>query len=141
MSLTSDALQDTRALLKGCPTAKYLLVNQRGMTTADLQQSTTESSVLPSLSRAAEDSRIKGKFIVTEVIGQIKDMQTLGDTGLPDFIKNECTSEGKEHDVDILDLASLPSEGQEDALARNGMKSLAGTRKDAKLTVDRCSPP
>lgn len=58
--------------------------------------------------------------MVSEVIGQIKDMYAIEDTGLPDFIKHACTEREKKYNVDILDLASLPSEDQEDALARNG---------------------
>jgi hypothetical protein len=90
------------------------------------------------LSSAAADARVKGKLVVPEVIGQIKDMRTIEDTGLPDFIKSECTSREKKFDIDILDLASLPSEDQEAALARNSMELPANVflKPDADALAD-----
>lgn len=144
ISLASDALQDTKTLLKGCPTNNYLLVNQRGMTTADFRRTTTDTSVLPSLSRAAEDTRVKGRFLVTEVVGEMDDMGSLENTGLPGYIRTECASQNKQYDVDILDLASLPSEHLDDALAHNDaliLNRIASATADSSYTILFLSTP
>ena len=121
--MASDALRNTRNVLKDCPTQNYLFVNQRGMTTADFRRVSTNSITMTPLSHIAEDSRIQGKFLVSEVIGQMKDVSRIEDTGLVDFVSGVCGRIGKKHEVDILDLASLSADDQESALTRNGIQT------------------
>lgn len=116
-----EVLQNTRLLLNSCPTEKYFLVNQRGMTTADLRRTTFDTSALPSLTRIANDVRTRGKYVISEVVGSIQDMDEVGDTGLVEFIRDACALQGKDVEVDSLDLSSLPRDSWASALAQNGM--------------------
>lgn len=103
-------LDYTSSFLKTCPTDRYLIVNQPGVTAADLRG--PKGCSLPSLCRAVDDSRNKGKFVVPEVVG---DMST---GGLSNAIKSACG--GKDVTVEELDLNSLASDDGAGALSENG---------------------
>ena len=69
---------------------------------------------MPNLQQAITDSRIKGKHIVSEVIGDVSD------DGLFAYIDAACNRMGKEVTVLGERLASLPAEDRALALAENG---------------------
>ena len=56
------------------------------------------------LSRAIEDSRVQGKFIVSEVVGETTK------AGLADYINKACAQKNKKVAVDELSLAPLTSD-------------------------------
>lgn len=84
------------------------------MTAADLRE--PKSCGLPSLCRAVDDSRNKGKFIVPEVIGDATSI------GISDTIKKACGA--KVVTVEELDLTSLPSDDRTGALSENSESHL-----------------
>ena len=69
---------------------------------------------MPSLCRAAESSSINGKYIISEVVGDLKDNK------LASYIKDSCLSAGKEVTVDEVSLSSLSRDDRAGALADNG---------------------
>ncbi|CAM1508501.1 Fc.00g053490.m01.CDS01 [Cosmosporella sp. VM-42] len=99
---SSQALKYTKEVLSSCPTDRYLLVSQPGLNAADVEGS--DSSSMPHLSRAVEDSHIKGKFIVSEVFGETTK------AGLADYINKACAQKNKKVAVDELSLAPLTSD-------------------------------
>lgn len=74
---------------------------------------------MPSLCHATDDERVQGKFVVPEVVGNIKN--GVVDTGLPKYLAGACASKGKDVVIDLLDLASPPSDDYASALAQNGI--------------------
>lgn len=69
---------------------------------------------MPSLCRAAEDSQLKAKYIVPEVVGDV----TL--EGLEEYIADACESKSTDATVGKLDLTSPASDGRAAALSDNG---------------------
>lgn len=67
---------------------------------------------MPSLCRAVEDSRNKGKFVVPEVVGDATA------AGLSDVLKKSCGRRAVK--VEELDLTSLGSDDRAGALSKNG---------------------
>jgi hypothetical protein len=125
--------EETKDLLKSCPTDTYLLVNQRGVTTASLRRTASDACAMPSLCRATDDQQVQGKFVVPEVVGKIKDMDGVRDTGLPEFLAQACASMSKDVKIDLLDLASPPSDDYASALTENGISSSI-TSSDTRKT-------
>lgn len=117
MQTTSHVLQYTKDSLKTCPTDRYLLVNQPGVTSADLLE--FAGCTMPSLCRAGDDTRTKGKYVVSELVGTVKDMSAIKDTGLASYIKGACAKENKHVTIDELDLAPLAKEDRSGAFAQN----------------------
>ncbi|KAF7548606.1 hypothetical protein G7046_g8614 [Stylonectria norvegica] len=98
----SHVLQHTKKILSECPTDRYLLITQPGANAGDLQG--TNGCAVPPLCRAVDDSRINGRFIVSEVISDA------GDAELYSFIKTACTKKDKTVDVAQITLSPLTSD-------------------------------
>jgi hypothetical protein len=96
---TSRSVQDyTQKVFADCPTDNYLLISQSGLKAADLRQS--DSCSLPHLCEAATDSRIQGRYAVSEVIGDMS-RQTLAS-----YIKSACGA--SQRDATIVELSLAP---------------------------------
>lgn len=100
--------------MQSCPTDRYLIVNQPGVTAADFRG--PKGCGIPSLCSAVEDSRNKGKFVVPEVIGDASF------AGISETIKEACGS--KAVTVEELVLTSLPSDDRAGALSENSQSLL-----------------
>ncbi|KPM41657.1 hypothetical protein AK830_g4915 [Neonectria ditissima] len=98
---SSSAIGDAKSILASCPTDRYLLVMQPGINSAELAPG---ACAMPHLCRAVEDSRIQGKFIVSEVVGST----TLA--GLESLITSACGHENKHATVEELRLPPLHSD-------------------------------
>lgn len=108
---SSQALESARDLLSTCPTDRYLLVSQPGVNAVELRG--PNGCAMPHLCRAVGDSRIQGKFIVSEVIGETTK------SGLSDHIRTACSGQNKDVAVDEIVLAPLKSD-RAGSLADNG---------------------
>jgi len=144
VELASRVFEETKDLLKSCPTDTYLLVNQRGVTTASLRRTASDACAMPSLCRATDDQQVQGKFVVPEVVGKIKDMDGVRDTGLPEFLAQACASMSKDVKIDLLDLASPPSDDYASALTENDAmlaERLTAATADDSFTILFMSTP
>lgn len=112
MQSSSEAVQYTKEFLRECPTDEYLIVTQPGVNAADLRQS--EGCAMPHLCKAIDDSRVRGKYIVAEVIGNITDAD------FQDHIKSSCARKGRTAKVVRAPLELL-SGSRAKSLAKNGM--------------------
>jgi hypothetical protein len=83
---------------------------------------------MPHLCQAVDDKRIKGKAIVSEVVGD------LAGADLSDYIKSVCAKENKAVTVDQVQLPPLSLEDRAGAWASNG-SSLPGR---ALVGLDGC---
>lgn len=114
---SSQALENLRDVLSSCPTDRYLLVSQPGVNALELRG--PNGCSMPHLCRAVGDSRIQGKFVVSEVIG------SMSKTGLVDHIRKACLEQGKDISVDEIALGPLKSDragslaDNDDALTRS----------------------
>jgi hypothetical protein len=70
---------------------------------------------MPHLCQAVEDSRINGKAIVSEVVGD------LAGAGLSEYIKLACAKKDKMVPVDEIRLAALSVEDRTRSFSDNGM--------------------
>ena len=83
------------------------------MIAADLHHN--QGSDMPLLHQSVtRDDRIQGKYIVAEVVGDIK----VGN--LVNFVKNACSQHGKQAVVEQVSLAQLPQDNRAQALLLNG---------------------
>lgn len=83
------------------------------MNAADLHHN--QGSDMPLLHQSVMlDTRILGKYIVSEVVGDIKD------GNLANFVKNACLQHGKQAVVEQVSLSQLPQEYRAQALLLNG---------------------
>lgn len=108
----------TRDFLAGCPTERYLVVDQPGVNAADLFRPNNEGCSMAHLCETLEHTDIRGKYTVSEVVGD------LSNAGLSSYIKHACAKKGQEVRVDELDLASPSSEDRLGALMENGQYPL-----------------
>ncbi|KAJ4145719.1 hypothetical protein LMH87_004556 [Akanthomyces muscarius] len=109
---SSDVLRNTKDILSRCPTDYYVLATQPGMNAADLHHN--QFSDMPLLHQSVTlDDRIQGKYIVSEVVGDIKD------GNLVNFVKNACSQHGKQAVVEQVSLGQLPQENRARALLLN----------------------
>lgn len=70
---------------------------------------------MPSLYRSTVlDPRVRGKYIVSEVVGDLSDVK------LSDFIKTSCSKKGKVVVIEEIPLSQLPLENRANALKENG---------------------
>lgn len=83
---------------------------------------------MPHLCKAVEDSRIKGKYFVAEVIGDVAEVR------LDEYIKSVCSKKGKAVDVKSVRLASTSQATKARDLASNDA-SLA-TQLEAVTAAD-----
>ncbi|OAA66244.1 BIG1, ER integral membrane cell wall biogenesis [Cordyceps fumosorosea ARSEF 2679] len=112
LQMSADVLQNTKEILSSCPTSHYVFATQPGMMSSDLQRN--EGSDMPSLHRAVTlDDRIQGKYIVSEVVGDINA------GNLVNFVKTACSQSGKAAIVEQVSLSQLPQEDRQDALLIN----------------------
>lgn len=109
---SSSVLGFTRDALSKCPTDRYLIVSQPGLNTEDIRRS--NGCALPHLCQAVDDKRIKGKAIVSEVVGD------LADADLSDYIESVCAKENKAVSVDQVQLPPLSLEDRAGAWVSNG---------------------
>ncbi|KAF4120164.1 Vacuolar ATP synthase subunit S1 (ATP6S1) [Geosmithia morbida] len=88
-----------KSLLQTCPTKRYLVVDQPGLTAASLRTKSDGCSI-PSLCDAIVDSRNKVGYTVSEVIGAVQP------GAISDYIKSTCSDQ----DVSVVQLtnAALP---------------------------------
>lgn len=83
------------------------------MIAADLRH--REGSDMPSLHQSVTlDNRIRGKYLVSEVLGDVKD------GNLVNFVKTACSLHGKQAVVEQVSLGQLPQENRAQALLING---------------------
>ncbi|KAJ6438687.1 ER protein BIG1 [Purpureocillium lavendulum] len=106
-----EVLKHTRDVLSGCPTDRYLLVIQPGVHAADLSRE--NGCAMPHLCRAVEDSRIKSRYTVSEVVGSVTG------AGIADYIRSSCAQKTKAVSVDEVTLASLAGKDRAGALSGN----------------------
>ncbi|OAQ96312.1 hypothetical protein LLEC1_00137 [Akanthomyces lecanii] len=109
---SSDVLKNAKAILANCPTDYYVLATQPGMNAADLHHN--QGSDMPLLHQSLTlDDRIQGKYVVSEVVGDIKD------GNLIDFVKNACSQHGKQAVIEQVALGQLPQDHRPQALLLN----------------------
>lgn len=111
---SSQVLKHTKDVLAECSTDRYLVASQPGVNAADLLRPNQGCS-MRHLCQAVEDTRIKGKYTVSEVVGD------MSNAGLASYIKTACAKKGKDVVVDELDLASPSTDDRLGALAQNGV--------------------
>ncbi|EJP63877.1 Protein big1 [Beauveria bassiana] len=112
LQTSSDVLRTTKDILSRCPTERYVFATQPGMTASDLQRN--EGSNMPLFHHSVTlDSRIQGKYIVSEVVGDIRD------GNLINFVKTACSQYGKQAVIEQVSLGQLPLENRADALLVN----------------------
>lgn len=70
---------------------------------------------MPHLCQAVEDSRVNGKAIVSEVVGD------LAGADLSEYIKSACAEKDKTVTVDEIRLAALSVEDRPRSFSDNGM--------------------
>ncbi|EHK50513.1 hypothetical protein TRIATDRAFT_232811 [Trichoderma atroviride IMI 206040] len=129
---SSSVLSFAKDVLSTCPTDRYLIVSQPGLNAADLRRST--GCAMPHLCQAVEDSRINGKAIVSEVVGD------LAGANLSEFIKSACAKKDKTVTVDDVRLAALSVEDRTRSFSDNGMP-LAKANADNSYTIVVFSTP
>lgn len=63
---------------------------------------------------AAKDDRVKGKYVVSEVVGQIPNEDLAG------FIRMSCQKHNKQVNVEQVDLDHVQSSDRASSLSENG---------------------
>ncbi|KAJ6787560.1 hypothetical protein PWT90_00643 [Aphanocladium album] len=112
LQTSSDVLTNTKDILSRCPTDHYVFATQPGMIAADIHHN--EGLDMPSLHHSVTlDERIQGKYIVSEVVGDIMD------SNLVKFVKTACSQHGKQAVVELVSLGQLPQEDRAEALLVN----------------------
>ncbi|CAG9943161.1 unnamed protein product [Clonostachys rosea f. rosea IK726] len=109
---SAQIVEATKKALQSCPTDRYLLVNQPGISALDLQAS--KDCHMPHLCHAVEDKSISGKLMASEVVGDVKH------TGLEDFIKEACAKKTG-ISVEAIELSSPAKNDRAGSLAQSGM--------------------
>lgn len=112
MQASSGVIRYTKDVLSQCSTDRYLLVTLPGLNAADLKLK--QECGMPSLCKAVEDSRVKGRYTVAEVVGDVTG------AGFADQIKSACSKKNKEVAVNEIQLESLSLNDRTRALAENG---------------------
>lgn len=91
---------------------------------------------MPHLCKAAEDSRIKGKLSISEVVGNVDSRD------IADFVNKACEGKGKDAIISKVDLASLSPENKADGLAENGKRQeVKDPTKALTNLIHRRRPP
>ncbi|KAL9471621.1 hypothetical protein ACSS6W_009562 [Trichoderma asperelloides] len=133
---SSSVLGYARDVLSTCPTDRYLIVSQPGLNAADLRRS--NGCAMPHLCQAVEDSRINGKAIVSEVVGD------LAGADLSEYIRSVCAKKEKTVTVDEIRLAALSLEDRARSFSDNDdtlARSLEKTTADNSYTIVVFSTP
>jgi hypothetical protein len=105
-------LRHTKEILATCPTDRYLVVTQPGVHAADLRGAGGCS--MPHLCQAVEDSRVRSRYTVSEVVGDVTN------AGMAEYIKAACAKKNKAVTVEEVGLASLSSQDRAGTLSENG---------------------
>lgn len=105
-------LKHTKSVLAECPTDRYLVVTQPGVHAADLRRD--DGCAMPHLCRAVDDSRIKSRYTVSEVVGSVTG------AGVAEYIRSSCAEKKKTVTVNEVALGSLVGKDRAGALSHNG---------------------
>ncbi|KAG6003874.1 hypothetical protein E4U21_001622 [Claviceps maximensis] len=95
----SEVISFTEKFLAECPTDQYLIITQPGINAADFW--TRDGCAMPHLCQAVKDSRVQGKYTVSEVVGDVTA------SGFVHHIKASCGKKGKEAKIIERPLESL----------------------------------
>lgn len=109
---SSEVLKHTKSVLAECPTDRYLVVTQPGVHAADLRRD--DGCAMPHLCRAVDDSRIKSRYTVSEVVGSVTG------AGVAEYIRSSCAEKKKTVTVNEVALGSLVGKDRAGALSHNG---------------------
>ncbi|CAI6100510.1 unnamed protein product [Clonostachys chloroleuca] len=126
---SAQIVEATKKALQSCPTDRYLLVNQPGISALDLQAS--KDCRMPHLCHAVEDKSISGKLMASEVVGDVKH------TGLEDFIKEACAKKTGVS-VEAIELSSPAKNDRAGSLAQSDAAfaaKLEDLKNDKSYTV------
>lgn len=85
-----------KSLLETCPTKRYLVVDQPGLTPANIRSTGSDGCPMPNLCNAVADSRNKVAYTVSEVIGEVQP------SAISDYIESTCQGQ----DVSVLQLTN-----------------------------------
>ncbi|KAJ9142682.1 BIG1-domain-containing protein [Pleurostoma richardsiae] len=91
------------AVLRGCPTSRYVLVSQPNAHASDLRNPSGKC-LAPNLCRAISDKAVRGQFSVAEVLGDDLSMDALSA-----YIKGACLEAGRDVKVEEHSLPALPA--------------------------------
>lgn len=108
---SSQVVATAKDLLKSCPTARYLLVEQPNLNAAHLRS----SGAAPNLYRSLE--KAESQFSVAEVAGHL-DVEELSS-----YIREACS--GKSASVEKVGLEALTATSSFSALNENGTRCFA----------------
>ncbi|KAL3957901.1 hypothetical protein ACCO45_008479 [Purpureocillium lilacinum] len=108
---SSEVLKHTKSVLAECPTDRYLVVTQPGVHAADLRRD--DGCAMPHLCRAVDDSRIKSRYTVSEVVGSVTG------AGVAEYIRSSCAEKKKTVTVNEVALGSLVGKDRAGALSHN----------------------
>ncbi|EFY97597.1 ER protein BIG1 [Metarhizium robertsii ARSEF 23] len=112
---SSEVIKFTKNVLDECLTDRYLIVTQPGINAADLTQN---DCLMPHVCKTVEASRVKGKYTVAEVIGDVTEAK------FDEYIKLACRKKGKTAHVKSVQLGSLSPAARAQDLASNGTSVL-----------------
>uniref|UniRef100_A0A0L0NHJ4 Protein BIG1 n=1 Tax=Tolypocladium ophioglossoides (strain CBS 100239) TaxID=1163406 RepID=A0A0L0NHJ4_TOLOC len=133
---SSEVLRHTKEILATCLTDRYLVVTQPGVHAADLRRA--DGCSMPHLCRAVEDPRVRSRYTVSEVVGDVTN------SGMAEHIKAACTKKKKAVTVEEIGLASLPSQDRASTLSENDAilaSSLEASTKSDSYTILLFSTP
>ncbi|RFU73460.1 er big1 [Trichoderma arundinaceum] len=133
---SSSVLGYAKDVLSTCPTDRYLIVSQPGLNAADLRG--PKGCAMPHLCQAVDDKRVKGKAIVSEVVG------ALADADLSGYIKSACSKKDTTVIVDEVHLAALSPEDKASSFSDNDdtlARSLEEATADSSYTIIFFSTP
>ncbi|KAG6038188.1 hypothetical protein E4U41_004473 [Claviceps citrina] len=114
---SSEAVEFTQNFLSQCPTDDYLVVTQPGVNAADFW--TRDGCAMPHLCKAAKDARVRGKYTVAEVVGDVTA------AAFVQHIKSSCDKKGQAAKIIERPLESL-----------SGDRGQALDRNDASVALD-----
>lgn len=110
---SSAVVADTKQFLSSCPTDVYVVATQPGLNAADF--ATGDSQAMTSLHLAAtKDARVKGRYIVSEVLGQLPDYDMAA------FVRSACEKRGKPVKIMEAKLPELSEGARRASLQSNG---------------------
>jgi hypothetical protein len=122
---SDQVLSYAKEALSSCPTSRYVVVSQPNIHAADIRG--PSGCNMPRLCRAISSEKIRGRFSVAEVIGQIDGKP------LANHIRAACQAKGKQVTVSPISLEQLPS--RMDQRRRSEFVADQGTR-DVQLLLD-----
>ena len=112
MQPSSTVIKYTKDILEECSTNRYLIVNQPWANAGDLGGD--DACSLPHLCQAVDDLRVKERFSVAEVLGEITS------ANFADVIKSSCAEKNRKATVTEIRLDAATSGAQTKAQSKNG---------------------